>query len=67
MDQIQLKRFWDNGHKFTPENTHITKQGWRSCKTCIKNWSRKFEQENRESRNEDHRINYHKRKLKEMT
>jgi hypothetical protein len=23
-----------HGHEFTPENTIITKQGWRRCKTC---------------------------------
>jgi len=23
-----------NGHKFTPENTRITKEGWRNCRKC---------------------------------
>lgn len=22
------------GHEFTPENTYLTKQGWRNCRTC---------------------------------
>ena len=26
------------GHEFTPENTHLTKQGWRQCRAC---WKRK--------------------------
>lgn len=25
-----------HGHRFTPENTHITKQGWRRCRACAR-------------------------------
>lgn len=23
-----------NGHEYTPENTRVTKEGWRRCRTC---------------------------------
>jgi hypothetical protein len=26
------------GHAFTAENTHITPQGWRKCRTCHREW-----------------------------
>ncbi|MGE3712323.1 MAG: hypothetical protein AB7G35_21970 [Hyphomicrobiaceae bacterium] len=25
-----------NGHEFTPENTSISKEGWRRCRTCLR-------------------------------
>jgi hypothetical protein len=25
-----------NGHEFTPENTRVSSQGYRTCKTCQK-------------------------------
>lgn len=27
-----------HGHEFTPENTRIDKNGWRSCRTCKREW-----------------------------
>ena len=24
------------GHEFTPENTRLTKQGWKRCRTCAR-------------------------------
>lgn len=29
-----LKTQCDNGHEFTPENTYIRSNGWRSCRAC---------------------------------
>lgn len=26
----------NHNHEFTPENTHIDKRGWRSCRTCTR-------------------------------
>lgn len=29
-----------HGHEFTPENTRVTAQGYRKCRTCYRNYSR---------------------------
>lgn len=29
------------GHEYTPENTYVCKRGYRSCKTCKREWDRK--------------------------
>lgn len=28
------KTHCSRGHEFTPENTHLSKQGWRQCRAC---------------------------------
>ena len=30
-----------HGHEFTPENTHITPEGWRACRECQRERSRR--------------------------
>jgi hypothetical protein len=29
-----------SGHEFSEANTRITRDGWRSCRTCHRNWAR---------------------------
>lgn len=30
-----------NGHEFTPENTYVDPRGWRQCRTCLRDASRR--------------------------
>jgi hypothetical protein len=32
----RAKTHCKKGHPFSPENTHITPEGWRSCRTCAR-------------------------------
>ena len=34
INQNTNKKICKNGHRFTKENTNITKQGWRDCRAC---------------------------------
>jgi len=56
-NQIECKR----GHEFTPENTRITTDGKRVCRTCMNDYQRKWEANHPESRAERSR-NYRRRK-----
>ena len=38
----------DKGHEFTPENTRITREGWRKCRICEREQSQKYRDNNRE-------------------
>lgn len=40
------KTHCSKGHEFTAENTHITKQGERDCRTCRRAYSAKWYREN---------------------
>lgn len=37
----QRKESCANGHKFTAMTTTITREGWRGCKECKKEWNRR--------------------------
>ncbi len=28
----------DRGHEFTPENTYVTREGWRACRSCRRDY-----------------------------
>jgi hypothetical protein len=30
------------GHEFTPENTRLTREGWRQCKPCLREADRRY-------------------------
>jgi hypothetical protein len=45
----------DNGHEFTPENTHIDSKGARICKTCRCDVSRAVRERNPEEHRRRHR------------
>lgn len=38
------------GHEFTPENTRIIANGWRNCRTCLRELNKKYKREAREAR-----------------
>lgn len=35
------------GHAYTPENTRVTKPGWRECRTCMTEYRRNWDRTNR--------------------
>lgn len=37
-----------NGHEYTPENTYLSKQGWRRCRVCHKQRARRLNAAKRE-------------------
>jgi hypothetical protein len=41
------------GHEFTPENTYITSQGWRTCRQCQREWKWSKTDERRAARGLD--------------
>ena len=40
-----------NGHEYTTENTHITKEGWRQCRTCKRGYATDQRRSNGTKRN----------------
>lgn len=41
----QAKTHCSNGHEFTPENTRLTKEGWRNCRACAREKAARYRAE----------------------
>lgn len=35
------------GHEYTPENTYLTKQGWKKCRSCGREYMRQYRERTR--------------------
>jgi hypothetical protein len=46
-NQNSSKTHCQQGHELTPENTQVSREGWRSCRTCHRQWSRDWRARNR--------------------
>jgi hypothetical protein len=47
---LASKTHCDNGHEFTPENTHVTSDGWRRCRACKRHWNAGYRERRRARR-----------------
>jgi hypothetical protein len=57
-----MKTHCKQGHEFTPENTRITEDGSRVCKTCTRMRDASYRQMNLEAKREKDRIRAQKKR-----
>jgi len=75
MMKFQSKTHCPKGHEFTPENTYMRKEGWKSCRICRNEASDRCRSNNPERakevakgvrlRNREARNEYHRKYIKE--
>lgn len=50
MDRKSMQSHCKHGHEYTPNNTRITKEGWRECRTCFAAKARRIRAKERQAR-----------------